>query len=149
METVTVVEGVTLAIAVLGAVLGVINTWRAIDASRVKLKVLPKHAIPVGSADPSLQFCIAVTNLSTFPVTVNEVGVDYKNTDKRCVYFEPTLLDGGPWPRRLESRSTVTVYGPRPDLMPGHPIECAYAETDCGTKKRRTSPALKQIAGSI
>jgi hypothetical protein len=75
---VRIVEGVTLSIAVLGAVLGVINTWRAIDSSRVKLKVLPRHAIPVGGAPSHIGFCIAVTNLSAFPVTVNEVGVLYR-----------------------------------------------------------------------
>jgi len=33
-----IVEGITLAIAVLGAVLGVMNTWQALDNSRVKLR---------------------------------------------------------------------------------------------------------------
>jgi hypothetical protein len=143
---VTVVEAITLAIALLGAVLGVINTWRAIDASRVKLKVVPGHAIPVGGANPSLDFYIAVTNLSTFPVTIKEVGILYRGTDKRAVFVNPFLADGGPWPRRLEPRSSISVYGQRPDLMRGHPISCGYAETDCGVRKCGTSPALKQIA---
>lgn len=69
------VQAITFAIALLGAVLGLINTWHSLDKSRVKLKVVPAHAIPVGGADPWLQFCIEVTNLSTFPVTVHEVGV--------------------------------------------------------------------------
>lgn len=141
----TVVEAITLAIALLGAVLGVINMWRAIDASRVKLKVVPGHAIPVGGANPSVAFYIAVTNLSTFPVTVNEVGISYRGTDKRAVFINPILADAGPWPRRLEPRSSVSVYGQRPDLMPGHPIKCAYAKTDCGVTECGTSPALKQI----
>lgn len=142
----SVVEAITLSVAVLGAVLGVINAWRAIDSSRVKLKVIPKHAIPVGDMNPCIRFCIAVTNLGVFPVTVNEVGVLYRGTDKRGAFIEPLLLDGGSWPRRLEPRSSVSVYGQRPDLISGHPIKCAYADTDCGTRRRGNSPALKQIA---
>jgi hypothetical protein len=140
---VSLLQAITLAIAVLGAVLGIVNTWQVFDASRVKLKVLPKHAIPVGGADPSLRFCVAVTNLSAFPLTVNEVGVMFRGTDERGVFVHPVLLDGGPWPRRLESRSTVTVYGARPGPIRGHPIVCAYAETDCGNRKCGTSAALK------
>jgi len=37
--------------------LGVINTWIGLDKSRVKLKVSPAPTIPVGGADPRLQFC--------------------------------------------------------------------------------------------
>ena len=142
----TLVEAITLAIAVLGAVLGVVSTWRAIDASRVKLKVVPGHAIPVGGADPSIDFYTAVTNLSTFPVTVNEVGILYQGTEERGVFIKPVLSDGGSWPRRLEPRSSISAYGARPEPLSGHRVKCAYADTDCGIRKRGTSPALKQMA---
>jgi len=144
--SIALIDAVTLAIAILGAVLGVINTWHALDRSRVKLKVLPAHAIPVGGADPRLKFCIGVTNLSAFPVTIKEVGVLYKGTDRRGVFIDPFLMDGGSWPRRLEPRSSVTVYGQKPDSTPGLRIRCAYATTDCGHTKKGNSPALRQIA---
>lgn len=142
----TVVEAITLAIAVLGAVLGLMNTWRALDESRVKLKVLPGHAIPVGSADPRLNFYIGVTNLSAFPVTISEVGVFYSGTTQRGVFIDPVLADHGPWPRRLEPRSSISVYGQAPESLPGARIKCVYARTDCGVTKRGNSPALRQIA---
>jgi len=41
----TVTESITLSIALVGAVLGVINTWHQLDRSRVKLRVTPKHVI--------------------------------------------------------------------------------------------------------
>jgi hypothetical protein len=140
------VQAVTLSVAVLGAVLGIINTWQGLDKNRVKLKVIPKGAIPVGGADPRLTFCIEVTNLSTFPVTVSDVGVFYHGTDKRGSIVTPFLADGGSWPRRLEPRSSITVYSQRPTSTAEHKIRCAYARTDCGTTKTGTSPALKQIA---
>lgn len=144
--TLTAIQAITLAIAVLGAVLGVINTWHALDNTRVKLKVQPGHAIPVGGFNPSLNFCIEVTNLSAFAVTVYDVGVFHHGTEARSSFVNPILTDGGKWPRRLEPRSSVTVYGQRPESPPGHPIKCAYARTHCGVTATGTSGALKQIA---
>lgn len=139
------VQGIILAIAVLGAVLGIINTWQSLDKSCVKLRVRPKHAIPVGAADPRLTFCIEVTNLSAFAVTVDETGVFYKGTENRGAYTQPILLDGKGWPRRLGPRSSVTVYGQAP-LVESHPLKCAYARTECGVTRSGTSPAFKQLA---
>lgn len=146
MKDITVVQAITLSIAVLGAGLGLINTWHGLDKSRVKLKVRPAHAIPIGAANPALTFCIEVTNLSAFAVTVHDVGILYRGTDLRASYVQPVLIDDGPWPRRLEPRSSVKVYGARPEPPPGQRIKCAYAKTECGVTKTGTSPALKQIA---
>lgn len=143
---ITLLQSITLSIAVLGAALGVINTWHGLDKSRVKLKVRPAHAIPVGSASPNLTFCIEVTNLSAFAITVCDVGVFYKGTDRRGSFVQPVLIDGGPWPRRLEPRSSVTIYGQTPESTAEQQIKTAYAKTECGVTKTGTSPALKQIA---
>lgn len=134
-----------MAVAVLGAVLGIINTWRGLDQTRIKLIVIPKHAIPIGSVDPNITFCIEVTNLSYFALTVSEVGFFYKGTDNRGAVTRPYLLDGGNWPRRLEPRSSVTVYCQNPSSREGHAIKFAYAKTECGYTKMGMSPALKQI----
>lgn len=144
-----VVQAITLAVAVLGAVLGIINTWQSIDKTRVKLKVIPKGVIPFGGADPRLTFCIEVTNLSTFPVTVSDVGVFYHGTKHRGCITQPILIDGGPWPRRLEPRSSVTVYTEKPDSHAERKIRCAYARTDCGSTGTGNSPALRQIANGL
>ncbi len=142
----SVTEAVTLAIAVLGAVLGVINTWHSIDKKRVKIRVRPKDVIPFGPADPKITFCIEVTNLSEFAVTIDEAGVFYVGTNQRGAYTQPIIIDGKPWPRRLEPRSSVTVYGHPPRPKPGHPLKCAYARTECGVTRRGSSPAFKQLA---
>lgn len=134
----------TLAVAVLGAVLGVINTWRLVDSSRVKLRVVPVHVII--PHDPTLRFGIEVINLSAFAVTVCDVGVMFRGSSERGTYLLPTTSDNGPWPRRLEPRSTVSLRMDRPTAPPGHPIKCAFAMTACGVTKRGTSKALKQIA---
>ncbi|QLG88023.1 hypothetical protein HQ393_06975 [Chitinibacter bivalviorum] len=142
----TIIEAITFAIAILGAALGLINTWHNLDKARVKLIVQPKHAVAFGGADENLNFCIEITNLSSFPVTLSETGVLYHGTMSRGVIIQPVLLDGGPWPRRLEPRSSVSIYAQNPAKNSERLIRCAYAKTACGVTKRATSPALKQLA---
>ena len=144
--TISLIEGVTLSIAVLGAVLGVINTLHNINKTRVKLKVIPKHAIPVGGMDPDLRMCIEVINLGSIAVTIQDVGVFYYGTKKRGAIIQPVFADGGGWPQRLEPRSALTVYCQRAYSPEGHKIRTAYARTECGVTKKGSSKALKQIA---
>jgi len=145
-QGITNVQLITLAIAVLGAVLGIINTWHGLDNDRVKLKVVPAHAIPFGAIDSILKFCIGITNLSAFPVTVSDAGVFFKWTTNRGSIVNPVFADGGCLPRRLEPRSSVTVYSQVPKNKDGHKIKCAYAKTECGVVAKGNSGALKQIA---
>jgi hypothetical protein len=144
--TFTLAQALTLSIAVIGAVLGIINTWQNLDKSRLKLKVTPTHAIPIGDVDPRLTFCIEVANLSAFPVSIRDAGVFYRGTQRRGSIIQPVFSDGGMWPKRLEPRSSVTVYRQTPEPFQGHKIRCAYATTQCGYTKVGTSPALRQIA---
>ena len=146
MAEITLFQAFTLAIAAVGAVLGVINTWRGIDQSRVKLKVIPAHAIPVGAADPNLRFCIQITNLSQFAVTIDDAGVFYHGTPNRASIVNPVFFDSTGWPRRLEPRSSISVYSELPRSQPGHRIRCAYARTQCGRTQTGKSPALREIA---
>lgn len=139
-------DAITFVVAALGAVLGVLNTWKAIDRDRPKLRVVPKHAIPLGGADPRLRMSIEIINLSTFPMTVDEVGVLYRGTNKRAPVLQPVLNDGGAWPRRLEPRSAVTAYLDPDWIQYRQKIRCAYAMTACGLTFEGRSPALEQIA---
>jgi hypothetical protein len=146
MSDITTFQAVTLAIAAIGAVLGVINLWRAIDQSRVKLKVVPVHAIPYGAAPQNIRFSIQVTNLSQFPVTVDDAGVFFHGTKARGSIINPVFTDNGPWPRRLESRTSLSIFSEIPKSKSGHKIRCAYVRTQCGRTKTGTSPALREIA---
>ena len=147
----TLTEALTLAIASVGAVLGIINTWHQRNQRKVKLWVVPKHAIPVGALEGfNITMCIEVINLSTFPVTVSDVGVLYRGTDVRGAVVQPIFIDGGSFPRRLEPRAAFTAYmaGESIGGRDNHRVKCAYARTDCGVTATGTSPALRQIAGS-
>ncbi|GLI53344.1 hypothetical protein [Thermodesulfovibrio yellowstonii] len=140
-------EAITLSIAVLGAVLGLINTWYNIDKSRVKLKVRPANVYPINMPNiyKEINFCIEVTNLSSFPVTVSEVGFLYSDTKARDVIINPIIIDGREWPRRLEPRSSVTCYIKLDKSIIRNKIKCAYAKTQCGVIKTGKSPSLKYI----
>ena len=115
----TLASAVTFAIAVLGAVLGVINTWNTISNRRVKLRVRPLWA----TTTTGVFVGIEVTNLSTFPVTVSDVGMlgrrPWSKSPERLVIAAPELLDGKGWPRKLHPREQVTAYLKPTDLPRG------------------------------
>ena len=147
MNDISWMGAITFALAVLGSMLGVINTWRNIDKDRVKLRVTPKSALPLGSGmDTSLTFCVEVINLSAIPVTVSEVGILYKGKDSRGVMtaISPIMSPPGDFPRRLQPRSSFTVYSAKPDNPKG--LKCAFAKTDCGVLATGTSPAFRQLS---
>lgn len=157
----TTTTAITLAIAVLGAVLGIINTLMQIDKSRIKIGVIPKIAFFVddilvnsllrpdatqGSPEER-RLCVEVVNLSSFPITVNEVGFGKRILSRaRHVLVPPLILDGKPWPRRLEPREAVIVYTERGVRFSPQPSpKRAYAATACGEVRYGTSKALKHF----
>jgi hypothetical protein len=168
MDPLSAKDMFTISCAVLGAVLGVINTWHGLNQRRVKLKVVPKVAYPVSRAESGLKVgymevtdpsvfpvtqpggpemgCIEVTNLSAFPVTVREVGFTIDGDPRkktRDAIFQPIVRDGGSWPRRLESRASVSLYFNWRRLK--RKSKKAYVLTDCGEVGYGNSPALKSM----
>jgi len=57
---------ITFSLAVLGAVLGIMNTWENFDKDRIKLKVIPARAV-VGGSYQDIKLAISITNFSSFP----------------------------------------------------------------------------------
>lgn len=133
----TIIQSITLVIAVLGASLGIINTWHALDRTRVKLRVVPKSAHPFGYGAPDVDFCIEVTNLSIFAVYLDEAGLRYSGTSKKGMIVNPTFPNdaNGSWPKKLESRESTTIYMKLESSEAGHKIESVYVNTQCGIKK--------------
>ena len=108
---------ITLGIASLGAGLGIINTWRNFSSDQVKLKV--NHFITIASALPServthyleedrLVMGVQIVNLSSFPVTVMRMGIDYGPEFKGAIKYPG--YDIGKLPRRLESHDICILY---------------------------------------
>ena len=137
-------EFLTVSAAGVGAVLGIMNTWNAISNKRVRLRVRPSRSISI--PDGVSGVAIDVVNMSSFPVTITEVGFtkggNKINRIGRYAIVNPIIIDGKPWPRRLDSRESVSAYSQHPV---GQDIGKAYAKTSCGEVRYGDSPALRQM----
>jgi len=144
-------EFLTIGAAVLGAGLGIMNTWQAMSQRWLRLRIRPCHAIAVPHGDDG--FSIEIINLSTFSVTINEVGFTDDSQSIKCTgrfaITAPMLIDGKPWPRRLNSREAVSVFFTPPSYLRGRKIGKAYARTACGDVRYGDSPALQQLREAL
>jgi hypothetical protein len=86
--------------------------------------------------------CIEVVNLSSFPVTIAEVGYTLPSK-RRVTIVNPILFDSKGWPRRLEPREAVTAYVDVSVLPPE--IRKAFARTDCGVTRFGSTAALDDL----
>lgn len=146
MYSFDVKDVVTIAIAAVGAVLGVINTLHSLNQNRVRLRVVPKFAhLVINGIMGDEKGCIEVINLSAFPVSVSEVGFTLGDGTARkghkAQIAMPYTPDGKPFARRLESRESVTGYFDL-DGLP-HDIGKAYVKTDCDEVAYGMSPAFQ------
>ena len=150
--------------AFVGMALGIYNFVRDILKSRVNLQVIPQSVTAFGkdqentvykyspySFDPkemSEYVAIEVVNKGAVPVTIDSVGFLAKGEQKPLVIYKPRPVDGGIWPRRLESREAVTVLGNLPAVLKSEKsknITAAYAKTHCGAIRKGSSKALTAI----
>jgi len=164
----TTLQLATLATAILGAVLGIINTWHQLSKDKVRLRVVPKMAFMTGPAEVMIgdrphsmaeefrrrgtprRLCVEVINLSAFPVTISGVGFG-KTAQGRYALTRPDVTPGKSWPTRLEPREAVTVFaGINEDLAPSLMSEpVAYAKTDCGVTQYGNSPILTAYVAEL
>jgi hypothetical protein len=130
-------EGITLGIALLGAALGLINLWRAIDRDRLRVRVIPRGYI---TSHGESGVCIDVINLSFIPVTISQVGFDLKSGE---ILLNATLQKDVP--KRLEPRAAFTA-----SLAAGvekdprfSTVTRAFARTACESRFTGTSKSLR------
>ena len=151
-----------MAIAIVGAALGVWNTIASFRRNRISLRVIPKLYDRVGGAviswdryDPKFhsrlglaRFCIEVQNTGRVAVTIDEVGfTQQKNKMHRFVIIEPLLSDGSKLPKRLEPLDSVVAYGNQTpmDFHALSEVKAAYAETGNGRIFTGTSQMLNHL----
>ncbi|HVN21844.1 MAG TPA: hypothetical protein VMU05_23865, partial [Dongiaceae bacterium] len=148
-------EVVTLILATVGTVLGLVITYVQLNTRRVRLKVIPSSALvaPAGALTnvndhfPGGTLAIEVVNLSAFPVTVAEVGYTLP-ARHRAVIRKPLMADGKPFPRRLEPRESCTAYVTDLSSVPKN-IQQAYARTACDETRFGNSRALKAFRSNF
>src|SRR5580704_3366668 len=128
------VSWVTLGIAILGAGLGIFNTWHGWRQSKVPIRVTPtkveldnfvgQDAAGGAIYGRFLSPAVAIINLSSFPVTVEEVGYEVDGGEKHMlsrIDAPARLAAGGQFwisdrlPQRLESRSALRMAWAKED----------------------------------
>jgi hypothetical protein len=143
-------EWITLAIAILGAGLGV---WNALQAARdrsVRFKVRATQAIGLGGPAPTC-LSIEVTNMGSFAITIDEVGLTVGKPSgslPQRAMIPPHSIINGSLPMRIEPRHSGTVVGWASEL-PNDGYDHAYARTSGGEIEFGTSPALLQWVRSV
>lgn len=143
-------DWITLGIALLGAVLGVWNAWQAGRDRAVRFKVRATQAIGLGGPAP-ICLSVEVTNLSSFPITIEEVGVTVgkpRGSLPRRAMIPPSNIVSGALPMRIEPRHSGTVVCWAREL-PNDGYDHAYARTSGGEISFGTSPALVQWVQSV
>lgn len=139
---------ITLGLAAIGAVLGIMNTWNGLSQRRMRVRVTPAFLLRTDGSPTG--FSIEAINLSMFPLTLAEVGFQTSGR-KRIAITSPHTSDAKPLPRRLEPREAITfMFGPGDFTPPKeHRIGPAYVRTACGRTIKGDSPARKQFAEMI
>jgi hypothetical protein len=143
-----IISVLTLILAVIGAVLGLINTIDLLNKNRVRLKVIPARCIPMTGFLENLGPLIAieVINFSAFPVRISDIGFTLPDKLKVSV-FDPIISEGKSLPISLSPHESITFYikisGIKPQMLKN--ARKAYARTTSGIMRVGTSPALKQI----
>jgi hypothetical protein len=139
--------------AVLGGVLGVFNFLHGFWERRVRLRVVPKMTAIRGNGFLSSSIdvipngfpTIEITNLSNFPITIEEAGFTLAGTDERCILIpDPLNL----LPKRLEPRTSIDVRATTAIGFPRN-TKRAYATTQCGHTAYGDSKVFKTVRKAI
>lgn len=143
--TVEVQQWLTFGIAVLGAALGVLNTWRALGQDRVRLVVRAGRPVDIAGGPCLL---IEVRNLSSFAVTITHIGFDRLGADRHFQLVAPRFLGGQSLPARMEPRTALTVVQPFAAFEDEEQLltlRNVYVLTACGVKRKSSDLALTVI----
>lgn len=143
-----IINLITFAIAVVGALLGIINTVHNLDKDRVKIRVQPVLAIMMGIPQRDEEYTgVQITNLSSFSISIHDVGFLLQKTDKRAAIVNPLTANGEvSLPFELGSRKKETFYTKLDSLIrDAGLLKCAYCFTSCGTEVFGNSKIIKQI----
>lgn len=142
-------QTITIILALIGTILGVLNTLDHFLRKRVNLRVRPGQGVCVGGvAHLGKILSIEAVNLSDFPLTISDVGFIQQKTNNRLCCINPITNSGQSLPIRLESRESVVFYQPKSNIEPSEfaSVNAAYVSTACGMVLKGKSPAIKEFA---
>ncbi|MBI5768743.1 MAG: hypothetical protein HZA93_13175 [Verrucomicrobia bacterium] len=145
MPTLTMITAIAgLVFGLVGAVLGVINLWRALDRDRIKLLVVPR---PWADSTGQSGLCLDVINRGEYAVTISAVGILLRGDEKLEWQFVP-IDEKRRCPYRLEPHDAVTFRakpGAEQDKKLVECGRCAFARTACGHTAIGSSGYLRSV----
>jgi len=148
-----VIAFVTVLIALTGAVLGIINTVHRIRREGVMLRVTPKF-VKVACDWAAVNLRVQVINHSSFPVTIVDVGLVFKNRkreDESIVHYPRFETDPEPRiPVKLKAKEIFEwdhPLGPWDtyDNVNYSSIKHAYVKTEFGDRICGKSRKFRQM----
>jgi len=142
-------------LGVVGSFLGVINFILSLSKSRVRLKVFPKITVFLENKNQKTELiqrvCVEVLNLSEFPISISEAGfIMRRPRNVKVTFLDKKLAHGGTLPKRMDPRTSITIYHPNPNFFKtdAHKISGAFVITECGKEiKGKNKMLLKQLKG--
>jgi hypothetical protein len=142
---------ITIVIAIIGASLGIINMFYNFNRDRVKLRVIPNIWKICIKDEISERFGIEVINLSTFPVTIRQLGYYDKRNKINVITGLSGFINPIQLPIKLGPRESFSLYGDvefhkNKDLLN---IKCWYAYTICGAIKKSSKKHTKRFLNDI
>ena len=100
-------DGVTLAIALIGAALGIFNTVRSVFRDKPRLRVCAKRFV-TSNGDDGL--CVEVVNCGAISVSVIQVGLDVSKPRGHIFLFDPLPIGVQNFPHLLQPGTKMDVY---------------------------------------
>ena len=144
-------NSITLAIAVLGAALGVLNFIRAVSRDKVQIKIKPScYVMAPPGMEPIQGMAVDVINLGFIPVTISNAYVQMKDKSLMADTKITTNLGKGKIPVRLEARESTTFYF-SPELNRDKRLldaKCILVKTACGKKLKKSNRVFKSWVSS-
>jgi len=141
----------TLIIAVSGLVLGIVNTWRTIHKDRVRIRVRPVQVYCLNDEERLVTggVGVSVTNLSSFEITITELGFMKRWKNEKISLFGTDL--GHLIPCRMLPRTTISFR--IPESISSHPnfvtVHRPFVDTACGKRFTGSSPAWRSFRKRI
>jgi hypothetical protein len=93
---------------------------------------------------------IEVVNLSTFALTIDEVGFSDRTVAGNYAMVDPEISRGKTWPVGLEPREKAIFYSTDGTMLPERVWSnpCAYAKINCGSTFYGESPVLREVSNN-
>ncbi len=140
---------ITLIIAAIGAVLGVLNTFCPWLTNRITLKI-DVSDVPIDESEPNLtRLEIVIRNRSNAPAQISDIGMIHRDKSRHSLLNHSGI--GSEFPPKLVSWDVIHFpLSPENELkldLGSGPVKKVYVQTLCGKTFTKSSKYLSKYKG--